>query len=143
MANLAFTRIGRCFVLVQNEQSATDEEWSRWVRFVAGGGEATSGRLGVLVMSAGGSPTPKQRKQIHELMPRTGGGVETAILLPSLVARTIVTAMSLFNPKVRAFAPDRLADALDYLGVADASRPDLIAAAHRLHDELGIAYRAR
>ncbi len=136
--NIAFGRSGRCFVLVQNEKPATDEEWGRWVAFVGKGGEASRAQLRVLILSKGGSPTPKQRRLIHELMPKTGGGALTAIVLSSVVGRTVVAAMALFNDKVRAFAPEHLSDALDYLGIPGPLRPELEKVVAGLHDSLGL-----
>jgi hypothetical protein len=143
MRNLAFAHVGSCFVLVQNEHTASDEEWTRWVEAVSRGGADAAGLVRVLVMSAGGSPTPKQRRQIHALMPATGGGVPTAVVIGSTIGRAVVTAMSFFNGKVRAFAPEALGEAFEHLEVPRASRPELFALAKSLHAELGIAFVAR
>lgn len=136
---LAFDRLGACFVLVQGERDATDEEWSRWVDFVVRGGNDLERNIRVLVVSAGGSPTPKQRARIHEVMPKMGGGVPTAIVTSSRIGRVVVSTMALFNSEVRAFAPSELDRALAYLGVPDASQPALRALVARLHTTLGLS----
>ncbi|MFO0683225.1 MAG: hypothetical protein U0234_14305 [Sandaracinus sp.] len=138
MTSLAFDRIGSCFVLVQGERDATDEEWSRWVDFVVRGGNDLQRDIRVLVISAGGSPTPKQRARIHEVMPRMGGGIPTAIVTSSRIGRAVVSTMALFNSEVRAFAPSELDRAVAYLGVPEASRPALRASVVRLHATLGL-----
>ena len=143
VANIAFARVRKCYVLVQNKNAATDEEWSKWVAFVSKGGEVSVPSMRVLIFSAGGSPTPKQRASIHALMPKTGGGVETAIVTASFVGRSVVGAMNLFNPKVRAFSPERVSDALDYLDVAAPDRPEGLDLAARLHHELGLPFTKR
>ncbi len=142
MPNLAFGRLGHCFVLVQNEHTASDEEWAQWVELVSRGGANATGLITVLVMSAGGSPTPKQRRQIHGLMPAVGGGVPTAVVIDSTVGRAIVTAMGFFNSKVRAFAPKALGAAFDHLEIQGSARAELFALAKSLHAELGIAFAA-
>lgn len=139
MENVAFERVDRCCVLVQNQRAATDEEWERWVAVLQAAGKDTKGALCVLVVSAGGSPTPKQRARIHALMPSAGGGVLTSIVTSSFIGRTVVSAMGLFNDKVRAFAPGELGRALDYLGVEEARRPELRSAIERLHAQLGLS----
>jgi len=142
MPNLAFSRSGHCFVLVQNQKTATDEEWGRWVAFVGKGGRASGEHIRVLILSKGGSPTPKQRRLIHDLMPKMGGGTFTAIVLSSFIGRTVVAAMSLFNDKVRAFAPDRLSDALDYLAIPTPLRPELESVIAGLHETLSLPFNA-
>lgn len=138
MSNLAYARFGHCFVLVHDEKPATDEAWGRWVDFVTAGGKALGSQLRVLVVSRGGSPTPKQRRLIHDRMPRTDGGVMTAIVTTSFVGRAVVSTMGLFNEKIRAFAADRVPDALDYLGVAAPLRPEIHALIAKLEQQLGL-----
>jgi hypothetical protein len=139
MQNVAFERVDRCCVLVQNQKPATDEEWENWVGLLQAAGRETKGALCVLVVSAGGSPTPKQRARIHSLMPSTGGGVLTAIVTSSFIGRTVVSTMGLFNDKVRAFAPGELGRALEYLGVEEARRADVRSAVERLHTQLALS----
>jgi hypothetical protein len=143
MRNLAFGRKHQCFVLVQTENPASDAEWQQWVDFVSQGGTASAELMRVLVFSAGGSPTPKQRRLIHELMPLAGGSVMTAVVIDSRVGRAVVTAMSLFNRGVRAFRPDRVAEAFDHLGIAAAIRPELLELARQKHALLRLPFTAR
>ena len=140
VANIAFSRLRMCFVLVQNKNAATDDEWEKWVAFVSRGGEASVESMRVLIFSAGGSPTPKQRASIHKLMPQSGGGVSTAIVTASFIGRSVVSAMNLFNSKVRAFSPDRVSDALDYLDIAAPHRAELLDLVARLHGELDLPF---
>lgn len=131
-----------CTILVQNEQTATDEEWDRWVAFASAGGASAANLTRVLVFTAGGSPTPKQRAQIHALMPAGGSGLLTAVVIGSIVARTVVGAMALFNPGVRAFAPNRVSDAFEYLRISSPRWPEVLDLARKLHDELGVPFTA-
>lgn len=68
-----------------------------------------------LVVSGGGGPSPAQRKAILDAS--GGKGLPAAILTDSVVVRGIVTALSWFSPKIRAYAPGDLRGALDHLGV--------------------------
>lgn len=138
MSTLAFDRLGNCFLLVQGERDASDDEWSRWVEFVMRGGKELERKIRVLVVSSGGSPTPKQRARIHEVMPGMGGGVPTAIVTSSRIGRIVVSAMALFNSEVRAFAPSELDRALAYLGIPETERPMVRALVGRLHATLGL-----
>ncbi len=69
-----------------------------------------------LVVTAGGGPTPAQRKAILDV---TGGkGLPAAIMTNSVVVRGIATALSWFAPGVRAYAPNDLKGALAHLHVS-------------------------
>lgn len=142
MANIAMGHSLNCSILVHNEETPTDDEWDRWVAFASAGGASATNLTRVLVFSAGGSPTPKQRAKIHTLMPTGGSGLLTAVVIGSRVARTVVGAMALFNPGVRAFAPNRVSDAFDYLRISNARWPEVLDLVRQLHDEIGVPFTA-
>jgi hypothetical protein len=75
-------------------------------------------------------------------MPTGGTGALTAIVIGSPVPRMVVGAMALFNPGTRAFGPNRLREALEYLHVSSARHAEVFALARALHDELGIPCEA-
>lgn len=142
MPNIAFNRFQDCCVLVQNHQNATDEEWKSWLDFVAQGRPTPPPSLRILIFSVGGSPTPKQRSHVHELMPKSGNGVPTAVVTASFLGRTIVTAMSLFNRNVRPFAIRAARDAFDYLGIPATEHAALMKLLRDMHERLNIPFRA-
>jgi len=137
---LCFERLGDYYLLCQNQHTADDDEWNEWVRFVTQAGPSGARTMRVLVFSAGGSPSPKQRRQIHELMPVTGNGVPTAVVIGSRIWRAVVGTMSLFNKHVRAFSPQRVGDALRYLEIPAEQHPDVFALARKLHQRLELAF---
>lgn len=143
MKDLAYARRGQCFVLVQTKNTASDEEWQKWIEFSTQLGADSAHLMRVLVFSAGGSPTPKQRKAIHALVPPDGRGVMTAVVLDSVIGRAVVSTMALFNPNVRAFTPDRVEAAFDYLQIVDSMRPELFELARQAHVELKLPFLAR
>lgn len=143
MTNIAFERFRNCFVLVQNQYTASDAEWEEWLEFATGGGPAVATLMRVLIFSAGGAPTPKQRSQVHALTPKSGNGVRTAVVTPSFVGRTVVGAMALFNRNTEAFAPSSARRAFDYLGVPGPVHHELLERVYRLHQQLNISCQVK
>jgi hypothetical protein len=101
----------RTAVTVLGRNPPTDEEWEVVCAFCRGANPPVR----VLVLSAGGAPTPAQR---HAILDASGGkGLPQAILTESHIVRGIVTAISWFVKGVRAFAPSDLQAALDHLRI--------------------------
>jgi hypothetical protein len=136
MANLAFQRFHTCFVLVQNDKPPSDDEWALWLKFLVQARSLSASAVRVLVVSAGGSPTAKQRAEIHKLTPKSGEGVTTAVVIPSFVGRTVVGAMALFNNNVRPFSPKATRDALNYLGISPELHGEVMALVHALQQKV-------
>jgi len=142
MANIVFGRFLHCSVVVQNDNAATDEEWDRWIALLMEGGAERAPLMRVLVFSAGGSPTARQRGKIHALMPSTGPGVLTAVVIGSPIGRAVVGAMALFNRRVKAFKPNDVNVAFGYLGIPEARRRELFQFSRSLHAQLDIPFAA-
>ena len=68
-----------------------------------------------LVATKGGGPTSTQRKYLNDLL--AGRHVPVAVMSSSTAVRGVVTALSWFNRKIKAFPPEGLADALTYLEI--------------------------
>lgn len=142
--NLAFGRFGQCFVLVHDQHAPADEDWQRWVDFLSEGGAAHPSLLRVLIFSAGGSPTPTQRRALHALVRRAGPrGIRVAVVTDSAIGRAVVSVMALFNPLTRAFSAGRVEEALEHLDVLAALRPDLLRFAQQLHELLNVPFPSR
>jgi hypothetical protein len=128
--NLAIQVVDQLFIVAYGATSPTDEEWSSYLGLVQRHGIETQH----IVFTEGGAPTSAQRHQLAALL--NGRTVPVAVLSSSARMRATVTALSWFNPRIKAFPPSALSDALDFLDVP-ASRADLIAdALHKLQAEL-------
>ena len=141
MTNVAFESFQRCAILVQNQHTATDEEWNQWLAFVAQSRARWASDLRILILSAGGTPTPKQRSMVHALMPKSGNGVLTAVVTSSFFGRTVVSAMSLFNRNVQAFSIRLARDAFNYLGIPSTRHMELMTRLRLMHERLDIPFR--
>src|SRR5262249_40540082 len=74
----------------------------------------------LLVVTAGGTPTPKQRHRVGELAKALR--VRTAVVSDSVVARSIVTVFSWLNIEIKPFSTAHLPAALEYLELSDVER---------------------
>jgi hypothetical protein len=111
---VAYDRIRSLIVAVHGREPATDPEWESYIAFIASHvANFPSPRL--LVVTAGGAPTPLQRRQLMQATSTAMPDVRAAILTSSTFVRGIVTAMSILEPQYRAFSPDSMEDALRYL----------------------------
>jgi hypothetical protein len=103
-------------VSVHGRQNPTDADWDPYVASIGGtldhhGGDST--RIRGLSITTGGGPTTLQRDRLNSLL--AGRSVRVAVVTPSKITHGIVTALSWFNPMIRAFSPARFADAIRYL----------------------------
>jgi hypothetical protein len=120
---LRYELAGTLLVLVHGERSPADTDWDDYTDALRAHAHEITG---VLVATDGAGPDGRQRVKLNDLVRQRGGSFPTAVVTGSVVARGIVTALGWFNPKLRAFAPAELADAVVYLG-ADPQRCDDLA----------------
>ncbi len=100
----------RTAIVVVGPKTPDDEDWAVLVEAVK-----REAHDRTLVVSAGGGPSPRQRKAILEAS--GGKALPAAILTDSIVVRGIATAIAWFVPEVRAYPPHELQAALDHLKV--------------------------
>lgn len=112
MKNMAFKVIDRMFIVVYGSHDPTDEEWLNYLEDVKRHG---IDRTMQLIATEGGGPTSTQRKILNDLL--AGRHVPVAVMSGSTAVRGVVTALSWFNRKIKAFPPEGLADALSYLEI--------------------------
>jgi hypothetical protein len=131
---LRYELAGTLLVLVHGARSPSDVDWDDYV-LALGASRVT----GLLVATDGAGPDGRQRVKLNDLVKQRGGSFPTAVVTGSVVARGIVTALGWFNPKLRAFAPAEIADALVYLGADPHRRDDLARRITRMRTALATA----
>ncbi|MET0592925.1 MAG: hypothetical protein ABW133_09515 [Polyangiaceae bacterium] len=116
--NQAIELCGSTMVVVHGVHPPTDAEWQEGLDYTR---SVVNEVRGQLVVSAGGGPTPRQRKTLHDLWrTRTGGTPPTAVVTSSAIARGIVTAFSwVVKDRICAFSEKQFAEACAFAGVAD------------------------
>jgi len=110
MKNMAFATAGSVIVALHNTSPPTEEEWAQYCQAVK---SIDLANLRAIAFSDGGGPDSKQRKALNDVL--GGRPSHGALVTSSTVARSVVTALSWFNPLVKAFAPDETARAFEYL----------------------------
>jgi hypothetical protein len=108
---MVFREIGPLVVSVNSAEAPTDDEWDAYLRLCRE--KMANESIGVLVVTAGGVPTPLQRIAIRELVDR--GPVLAAIVTNAPAVQNIITVMGWQNPGIRNC--DGLEDAFAHLGI--------------------------
>jgi hypothetical protein len=125
----------RILILVHTKDSPSDAEWGEYLQNAKHWRDRIEG---FLVVTEGGGPNTLQRGEMNDVLEAEKRGGKTAVVTLSRIARGIVTALSWFNPGIKAFSTIHIPAALDYLGVAKADHDLLISELKRLKSELGI-----
>ena len=120
MKNMAFKVIDRLMIAVYGTENPTDGEWRSYLQEIEQHG---IDRTVHLIFTEGGGPTATQRRFLNTLL--GARSVPVAVMSSSAVIRGVVTALSWFNRKIRAFPPTGLRDALAYLEIP-ISRTEMI-----------------
>lgn len=130
----------RVLVAVHTSGAPSESEWSSWVSFLEKlGAEVDQDltRLPNLVITDGGAPTTQQRTAVNVLVAQGKTMPPVAVVTDSAMVRTMLRAFSLFNPRIRAFAPSEFGLAITHLGVPATEQKALAQTCRRLEMELG------
>jgi hypothetical protein len=124
-------------VFLHTSRAPTPEEWAQsmelFARTVATG---SFSKLRILVVTDGGGPDVVMRGELQAFFKTHGHSPKTAVITTSVVVRGIVTAVSWFNPNIKALAPIHFGAALEHLGLTRAA-PRLLRELTEMERELG------
>jgi hypothetical protein len=138
---IRYQRVGTTIILVCGKRDPSNEQWSAWCDAYANAVEHHAVRR-LFVVSAGGGPNARQRKEVvATLMQRVGAVVEelsTAACGNSPAVRIVTAALGWMTGvhRMRSFSGDDRDRALVYLGVPEEQRPEILGTAKRLEAEL-------
>jgi hypothetical protein len=145
MAHLVWERDGgRSVVLVavHTSTSPSDAEWEAWVATLEQMNTRFSGQLSLvanLVLTDGGGPSQSQRSRVNTLIAVGNSAPPVAIVTDSRIVRTLVSGLSIFNPRLRVFPPNQASLATAHLGLPrDEVGPMLRRAVSVADRELGL-----
>src|SRR5262245_13316590 len=119
MKNIAIKVVDRLFIVVYGTHDPSDAEWDAYLALVKQHGIE---RTMQLIVTDGSGPNLTQQRRLTDLL--DGRPVPVAVVSGSARIRVMVTALSWFNRKIKAFQPAGLHDAIDYLEIP-ASRAEL------------------
>ena len=115
MTEMAFATVGNVIVALHTANPPSEAEWAAYIAAVK---TVDLREIRAIAFTDGGAPNSAQRKALNEaLKNRACPGV---VVSASTMVRSVVTALSWFNPLVKAFSPDRAADAYRYLNLTPA-----------------------
>jgi hypothetical protein len=112
-------------LLVHGEEPPTNADWGEYLGFLQTQVSLVPSPRFLLVTD-GVAPTPTQRARLNALVGKLGRPVPTAVITHSRLARGVVAILRLFNSAIRAFAPNELSSAMEYLEIDPARRTDLL-----------------
>lgn len=110
---MAFRAIEGVLVALHGRSNPSHDEWEAYIHYHK---NSAIHCLRTLVVTDGGGPDAKQRAMTNEYL--KGVPMVVAVCTDSTFVRGIVTAMSWFNPRIKAFSKAQIQDALEYLGIA-------------------------
>jgi len=117
MDHMGYKIVGTLHIIVCSEKDPTVPDWTAYANALQ-----TEVKRGVdvaefrtLVFSDGGGPNAAMRKTISDLL--QGKPSPIAIVSGSAMMRGVVTALRWFNPSCRAYSPNEVGQALDFLQV--------------------------
>jgi len=114
-------------LFLHTEQPPSREEWDAVMADLRQYAERSDvRRIVTLVVSDGGGPDVSMRAELMEYFKLHHLNMKTSVLTTSRFTRGIVSAVSWFNPQIKAFAPNRLPDAVNHIGLAPAAKPRLL-----------------
>ncbi len=104
--------LGDIMITIHTDRPPSDSEWREYIDSLRG---RDLRALRSIVCTDGGAPTSKQRKDLNDFL----GGVEVngIVVSDSFVVRGVVTALSWYNPRIKAFTPEKIEEGLDYLHI--------------------------
>jgi hypothetical protein len=133
---MAYRFVDDVLVMVHTVTAPSDEEWNDHVQRLA---RTRTSLRGVMVFTAGGGPTSKQRERLRSAVPSSIP--PTAIMTDSPLVRGIITSINWFvNNPLSAFHPDDLQGALRHIARSgppiDAAK--IVGAVRALAEELSV-----
>ena len=129
-------------VLVCGSSNPSDEDWTTWTRAYSRAA-AEHGVRSLFVVSRGGGPTARQRKEVITMLMEAHMNpvleeFRTAVCSSSPMARAITSAIGWLAgaPGMRSFGNEQRDEALEYLGVPPEERSEILQVVRRFEQEL-------
>ena len=138
MECMGFKIVGSLHIVVVGEKDPTTADWNTYldaIRLTEKNGVDVS-ELRTLVFSDGAGPNAQQRKAVADYL--KGRPSPLAIVTGVTIMRGVITALGWFNSQVRAFAPEQLEEALQYLGVPRGRCDAILRDAHAIQSDIKI-----
>jgi hypothetical protein len=136
MPNAAARRLGKLVITVHNRHRPTREEWKQYLDCLREL-QTTYGSLdgATNLVFADSGPDAVQRREATDLVGERS--IPVAVVTSQTLVRGVVTALSWFNPSIRAFAPSGWREAFRYLALPADQTEQVFRALRAMRDEVG------
>jgi predicted Zn-dependent protease len=132
---MLFSLQGDLVVFVNGDETPRHSEWSGYYDALDRAAQThPQPSLRILVVTAGGSPSPTQRRDAAEAARRIK--IRSAVMTDSITARAVVTAFGWLRMDMKAFDSQRFEDACAYLEMSQNEREWAANALVKLQGEL-------
>lgn len=111
---------GDVMLVVQGDVPVVDDDWDEYLATLA----ANPSVKAFLISADNHGPNANQRAKLANL--RSIDPLPKAVVTTSMAVRGIVTALSWLGSNIRAFAPNQIEGAFEYLGVASNAHAALL-----------------
>lgn len=102
----------------------TDDDWRKQLDFFRK--HRAEIRYVVVTGQEGSGPTSRQRQELASMLTESSASIPTVALLNSRLSRGILTALTWMTRRdMRAYAPNDLDDALEWLGLSDTAKAEV------------------
>lgn len=132
---MMYTVIKSVAVMLHTKDNPADAEWDEIIDRI---GRDFGRYKCALIITEGGGPSTMQRGQMTDTFEAKGFKGKVAVVTVNRIARGIVTALSWFNPNVKAFSTVQVNAALEYLEVTASDQDIVRAEIKRLRLHLGL-----
>lgn len=130
--NLVYKIIGgRWLFTAYGKYDATQEDAAEILRVMR---TLDLKQIRMVTYTMGGTLSPQHRKEVNAVV--GNNTTPLAVLVENPFTRGVITALSWFNPAVKAFAPENELDAFSYVGIPEDLYPQCSEELHRLIAEI-------
>lgn len=123
------------FLVMHAKDNPSDQEWNEYVEFAK---KNVQYLRTTLIITEGGGPSTVQRGELNDVLEKAGFKSKIAVVTLSRMVRGIVTAISWFNPNIKAFSTIQVPAALEYLEIPVAERDVIFREIKTLRIKLGL-----
>jgi hypothetical protein len=115
--NQVVRKVGNLIFVVETEIPPSDTEWSEFLSVLR---RSDLAKVKILIVTAGGTPNPDQRKRLAESL----GGVRfrVAVVSDNISARFVASSIALFHRDHRSFSASEIVEAYDHLQLTPKER---------------------
>ncbi len=131
---MAFSLFKRSlFLVLHTKDNPTEEEWNEYIKFTE---QHMKQIQSTMILTEGGGPNATQRGLLNDLIEGNKLKQKISVVTLSRMVRGIVTALSWFNPNIKAFSTIQVPSALEYLEVPKADHDAVVREIRLLREKL-------